>query len=87
MAQVPLPKFSFGGNRKQAEPGVSLEDIFDDFVFPNNAIGNFSADDDDEGDDDSDDADEFGEADGRKKRKRVRISQKNMSEEQKIERR
>lgn len=94
MSQGAPPKFSFGGDRKKAEPGsVSLADIFDDFLFPgankvvsNKPSGNLSGDDDD-GDDDSYDADEFGEADGKKKRKRIRVNQKNMSEEQKIERR
>lgn len=95
MSQGPPPKFAFGGERKKAEPGsASLTDIFDDFLFPggdrfvtNKPSGNQSGDDDEDGDDDSYDADEFGETDGKKKRKRVRVNQKNMSEEQKIERR
>jgi hypothetical protein len=96
----PPPIFGVSGDERVARNGIiSLVDIFDDFLFSGDrnsansgqAVNYHSqdkilADPDDEGDYDSNDDDLDDSEDG-KRRKRNRVLQRNMTEEQKIERR
>ena len=82
---------------------ISLVDIFDEFLFANDRTNNAAIkqenllkdrddsgdirDDDDDGDYDSFGEEGFDETEDGKKRKRTRGMQRNMTEEQKIERR
>lgn len=95
MGIPPPPVFGIVSDDKIGKPGiVSLVDIFDEFMFSNErnqfsyqegADGSSTHTKEDDGDYDSLDEDDIDES-GRK-RKRSRGIQRNMTEEQKIERR
>lgn len=97
----PPPVFGMppNGDTSNRNGIISLVDIFDDFLFSsersgsqNNAAGNlqrssFEKDDFDEDDYDDDDDLSGDDSEDGKRRKRPRISQRSMTEDQKVERR
>lgn len=92
----PPPVFSVEKGFKSTGRPVSLVEVFDSFDFPADRTQNvggesFDSDngsmDEEDIDDDSDDGDDNVTNGEKKKRKRIRTSQRNMTEEQKIERR
>lgn len=96
-SQLPAPPI-FGlksGDESFGKIGIiSLDDIFEDFLLPNDAkkfqndLENSKFDDEDDFDDDDDDDDSQEGGEGGKKRKKMsREMQRNMTEEQKVERR
>lgn len=97
-AKLPAPPiFGLkGGDESYSKAGIiSLDDIFEDFLLPadakkfQNELENSKFDDEDDFDDDDDDDDgsqEAGEG-GKKRKKMSREMQRNMTEEQKVERR
>lgn len=84
----PPPVFGVLGDDKANKTGIySLVDIFDDFLFSGDkGLGNNAGQKEDDDDFDSHDDDGDDSLDG-KRRKRSRQLQRNMTEEQKIERR
>jgi hypothetical protein len=89
----PPPVFGMVGGAKHAKVGaISLDDIFEEFAFsaPTGGVSKLGGAIDD-GDDDDDDESDGGDYDGDdgdpKRRKRPRGLTRNMTEEQKVERR
>jgi len=83
-----------GGDEAYGKVGIiSLDDIFEDFLLPDakkfqNELENGKFDDEDDDDDDDDDEeDEEGGGGGKKRKKISKEMQRNMTEEQKVERR
>ena len=81
-----------GGDESYGKVGIiSLDDIFEDFLLPadakkfQNELENSKFDDEDDFDDDDDDEDS--QEGGKKRKKMTKEMQRNMTEEQKVERR
>jgi hypothetical protein len=90
----PPPIFGVKPDDQFNKSMVTLDDIFEDFFLPeksaksNKSMGLASArDDDDDDDDDADDDDSQDDQDSKKRKRSSRTLQRNMTEEQKVERR
>jgi hypothetical protein len=89
----PPPIFGVKSNEEQLSKNgiISLDDIFEDFFLPENSKTKFQQSndyrDDDDDDDDDDNSQEGGDTEGKKRKRTSRSLQRNMTEEQKVERR